>query len=535
MGPFTSFAKDATSAPLGSYYDYIIVGVGTAGCALAATLSVSAKVLLLERGGLPYDHPNVTHIIGFPATLADTSPVSASQFFVSTDGVFNHRGSVLGSNSAINAGFFTRASREYMREVGWEPRLVNESYEWVEKKVAFRPRVLAWQAAVREGLREAGVLPYKGHRHTVADSLEYAEPTRITIYLRAMAQQIFFRTLPGGQKPKAFGVFFKDFDGIKHLAYLNSEPTSEVILCAGALGSPQLLMLSGIGPANHLRANGIRVILNQPVVGQGMSDNPMNVVMVPLTRPLEISLIEAIGITNVGSYIEAASGFIISFVWASLYHEYTLVLDSKKLKSLQPLALYYLTLNSFNFLILAGRKKNFTIQPWTMLTNLTLPETAVGSALFQNPDIQAGIILEKVMGPFSKGYLELQSNDPNDNPKIICVEGMEIIRKVVESQPLSTFRYPFTSFQSLMNLMLSVPINLRRKHLTASYSLEKFYMDTVMTIWHYHGGCQVNKVVDHDYKVLGVDALQVVDGSTFYNSLGTNPQATVMMLGRYVG
>lgn len=57
-------------------------------------------------------------------------------------------------------------------------------------------------------------------------------------------------------------------------------------------------------------------------------------------------------------------------------------------------------------------------------------------------------------------------------------------------------------------------------------------MDTVMTIWHYHGGCQVNRVVDRNYKVFGVDSLRVIDGSTFDYSPGTNPQATVMMLGR---
>ncbi|KAJ6672028.1 hypothetical protein OIU85_013382 [Salix viminalis] len=66
-------------------------------------------------------------------------------------------------------------------------------------------------------------------------------------------------------------------------------------------------------------------------------------------------------------------------------------------------------------------------------------------------------------------------------------------------------------------------------------SLEQFCTDTVMTIWHYHGGCQVGKVVDNDYKVLGVDKLRVIDGSTFIDSPGTNPQATVMMLGRYMG
>lgn len=99
------------------------------------------------------------------------------------------------------------------------------------------------------------------------------------------------------------------------MAFLNSEPTSEIILSAGALGSPQLLMLSGIGPAHQLKAQGIRVILDQPMVGKGMSDNPMNAILIPSPRPVEISLIEVVGITDVGSYIEAASGFL-ELAWA---------------------------------------------------------------------------------------------------------------------------------------------------------------------------------------------------------------------------
>ncbi|XP_021911035.1 (R)-mandelonitrile lyase-like [Carica papaya] len=62
-----------------------------------------------------------------------------------------------------------------------------------------------------------------------------------------------------------------------------------------------------------------------------------------------------------------------------------------------------------------------------------------------------------------------------------------------------------------------------------------FCRRTVNTIWHYHGGCVVGKVVDPDYRVIGLDALRIVDGSTFSVSPGTNPQATVMMLGRYAG
>ncbi|KAG8381400.1 hypothetical protein BUALT_Bualt06G0118200 [Buddleja alternifolia] len=182
-----------------------------------------------------------------------------------------------------------------------------------------------------------------------------------------------------------------------------------------------------------------------------------------------------------------------------------------------------------------------TFQPFT------LPEAVQGPNPYPFPNTNAGMILEKVMGPFSTGYLELQSKDPNDNPRVTfnyfqdprdlqrCVEGVEIIRGVIESRSMSTFRYPFTSSQSLMNLMLSFPLNLRRKHLTATYSTEQFCIDTVMTIWHYHGGCQVGRVVDHDYRVLGVDSLRVIDGSTFQDSPGTNPQATVMMFGRYMG
>lgn len=54
------------------------------------------------------------------------------------------------------------------------------------------------------------------------------------------------------------------------------------------------------------------------------------------------------------------------------------------------------------------------------------------------------------------------------------------------------------------------------------------------TIWHYHGGCLVGKVVDRNFRVLGIESLRVVDGSVFTISPGTNPQATLLMLGRSV-
>ncbi|CAL9016757.1 unnamed protein product [Prunus brigantina] len=60
-------------------------------------------------------------------------------------------------------------------------------------------------------------------------------------------------------------------------------------------------------------------------------------------------------------------------------------------------------------------------------------------------------------------------------------------------------------------------------------------IDAILTIWHYHGGCQVGRVVDKGYGVLGIDSLRVIDGSTFYHTPGANPQATVMMLWKVHG
>lgn len=111
------FVRDATSAPSVSYYDYIIVGGGTAGCPLAATLSQNFSVLLLERGGSPYGNPNISELAAFGAPLADTSPSSPSQRFVSEDGVINARARVLGGGSCLNAGFYTRAAPHYVRYV----------------------------------------------------------------------------------------------------------------------------------------------------------------------------------------------------------------------------------------------------------------------------------------------------------------------------------------------------------------------------------------------------------------------------------
>ncbi|KAL0756211.1 hypothetical protein Bca101_093879 [Brassica carinata] len=499
---YYSFLKDATSAPTLSHFDYIIIGGGTAGSALAATLSQNATVLVLERGGSPYDNPAATDIGNFANTLINITDLNSwSQLFISEDGVFNTRARVLGGGTVLNAGFYSRAEDEFVAET--------------------------------DGLLEAGVTPYNGftyehiygtkvggtifdrdgHRHTAADLLEYANPNTIVVYLHASVHKILFTT-KGNSRPKAYGVIFQDANGVFHTAELTvQDARSEVILSAGAIASPQLLMLSGVGPAAHLAVHGVNpIILDHPMVGQGMGDNPMHPVFIPSPKPVEVSLVQVVGIPNFASYIEGGSGLSLSIS---------------------------LTRTFFNGVL-------------DLLNKLKFPSQSISKLLKSldlglNVTTQAGVIIQKVSGPLSRGHLELRNTNPDDNTSVTfnyyqdpedlnnCVKGLSAIINVIDSKGYSSYKYPGVNGRGLLNLILALPINLRPRHITSTFDLKQYCMDTTMTIYHYHGGCQVGKVVDNDYKVLGIDALRVIDASTFLKSPGTNPQATIMMLGRYMG
>ncbi|XP_062230149.1 (R)-mandelonitrile lyase-like [Phragmites australis] len=533
---YARYLLDAAAMPAVEQYDYIVVGGGTAGCPLAATLAGpgGGRVLLLERGGAPSEFPALATAGGFVRTLAmaDPSPESdaPAQGFTSEDGVPNVRARVLGGGTAINAGFYSRAHPGWFSGHGegaqvtnWDMRLVNASYEWIERQMTFQPGVHGWQAAVRAALLEANVTPWNGftvdhvagtkvgattfdasgRRHSAADLLAFARPGRLRVAIRATVTRIITNPIDPAARPgrspqpvaAAIGVVYQDRLLEQHHALLR--PGGEVILSAGALGSPQLLLLSGIGPASDLSYLNIPVSADVPDVGKHIFDNPRNGISIIPSVPIDHSLIQVVGIpsaSGTASYLEAASYIV----------------------------------------------------PVAPTLSSSSPFIGSSTPLY----VTVATIMEKVPGPLSEGSLWLASTNPLESPALRfnylsrpedlarCVLGVRRVAEVLESRAMDGFRSAVGSVnrrgpvrRDFRIVGTALPPDWR----TNDRALANFCQQTVATLWHYHGGCVVGKVVDRDFRVIGVRALRVVDASTFSETPGTNPQATILMMGRYVG
>nr|CAB3482876.1 unnamed protein product [Digitaria exilis] len=440
----------------------------------------------------------------------------------------------------VDEAMAPRGRWSFVQQAGWDAELVNQSYPWVEERIVHWPKVAPWQAALRDGLLEAGVSPYNGYtydhlygtkvggtifdetgyRHTAADLLAAGNPNNLRVLLYASVSKIVFNMKQGHKKPRAIGVQFKDENGRHHQAFLQKGRGSEIIVSAGAIGSPQLLLLSGIGPRNELKKHNISVILHNEHVGEGMSDNPMNSIFVPMKNPTKQSLIETVGITDAGVFIEASSGFSQSDDSIHCHHG-IMSAEIGQLSTIPP------------------KQRSFNAIQKYVDNKYSLPKEV----------FDGGFILEKIDGPLSTGNLVLMDTDVDSNPSVTfnyfqhpkdlsrCVYGIKTIEKILNTNHFANLTangagYPM---EKLLNMSVSANINLIPKHTNDTTSLEQFCRDTVTTIWHYHGGCHVGKVVDQQYRVIGISGLRVVDGSTLLRSPGTNPQATVLMMGRYMG
>jgi choline dehydrogenase len=289
-------------------YDFVIVGGGSAGCALANRLSAdpSTRVLVLEAGRPDYAWDLYIHMpaaLSFPIgnRFYDWKYESEPEPFMHGRRIYHARGKVLGGSSSINGMIFQRGNPLDYERWAADPGLERWDYahclpyfkrmenclagggEWrggngplvLERGPATSPLFLAFFEAVQQagyeltedvnGYRQEGFAAFDRNIHRgrrLSAARAYLHPVMNRPNLEVQCRRFVTRILFEGTK--AVGV---------EVAGRGKVRANEVILCGGAINSPQVLQLSGVGNAVELDALGIEVVQNLPAVGENLQDH----------------------------------------------------------------------------------------------------------------------------------------------------------------------------------------------------------------------------------------------------------------------
>ena len=480
-------------------FDYVIVGAGSAGCILANKLSADpgVTVLLLEAG--PKGRPKESRI---PAAFSklfktkyDWDYETTPQPGLNDRRIYFPRGKLLGGSSAMNAmmhipghpadfdawpdGWSWEAMEPYLETFERESVSVSEARDPNPMTDAFLDAAASADVARRCDLRPATlegaglvrVHQRKGLRCTAADAWLKPARSRDNLTVATGAQ--------------ALGI---DFDGgrAKRLRYTGGEAEvgRELILSGGAIGSPQLLLLSGIGPADELDALGIDVIHDAPEVGRNLRDHPMAIGL--WEASVKDSLFAAEKPIQLVKLLLQRRGLLTSNVGeAAAFIKSRPELDAPDLELIFAPVLY-------------------------------LDEG------LSEPDAHGFSIASVCLQPRSAGWLTLRSADPMQTPDIdpaflsdpedmrVLAEGVRQAKRIAASPPLSGIA--------------------DGERAPGDTDIEEWIRGAAHTIYHPIGTCALGTVVDDGLRVNGVDGLRVVDASIIPNLMRGHPHAAVSML-----
>jgi len=501
--------------------DYAIVGAGSAGCVLAARLSEdpAAQVILIEAGG-PDDAPDIQVPLAWPLIRKnqyDWDYTSEPEPGLDNRYVYLPRGKTLGGSSAINAMIYIRGHRaDYDGWAadgakGWSYNEVLPYFRKSESNArgedqfhgqlgplsvsdpqtrhplteAFKlaaieaghPVNADFNGAVQDGVGYYQMTTRKGRRCSAAAA--YLHPAKVRPNLKVLTGALTTRILFDGAR--ATGV-----EIVRHGAREEVRAESEVILAAGAYNSPQLLMLSGIGPAAELAPHRIAIRHDLPV-GVGLQDHPLLMMswftdtqslFTPPTED-EAALWEAEGQGILSSNGGETGAFFRTRAG----------LDAPDVQFLTAAVMFH--------------------------------EQAMGV-----PTAHALSFGCCVLKPQSRGKVTLRSADPTAKPRILhnYFAAADDRRSMVDGVRLALDIAAQPAFRAQAKAPYLVPKS------AAEDDIWGFVQRYAQTVYHPTSTCAIGPVVDNALRVHGVEGLRVVDASVMPSVVRGNTNAPTIMI-----